>query len=177
MTDSGCEAKRGRLVPIAMAAFGLVLMGVSAGWATDQKEPEITVTKLTDTLYQLSTDQGSYTTNSLASVGPDGVLLVDTQSEEYAPELKAVVDGFGKGAPKFIINTHRHVEHVGGNAVFGNKLLEMIDSNRPSPFSSSASRSTPTAPPATAPTSTWPRPTTVPATAKRLSATVKRPSN
>ena len=123
MTDSGCEAKRGRLVPIAMAAFGLVLMGVSAGWATDQKEPEITVTKLTDTLYQLSTDQGSYTTNSLASVGPDGVLLVDTQSEEYAPELKAVVDGFGKGAPKFIINTHRHVEHVGGNTVFGDEPI------------------------------------------------------
>jgi len=119
MINIACDTRREHLGRIAMAALCLTLMGVSAGWAVDQKEPEITVTQLTDTLYQLSTDQGSYTTNSLASVGPDGVLLVDTQSEEYAAELKAVVDGFGKGAPKIIINTHRHVEHVGGNAVFG----------------------------------------------------------
>lgn len=106
-------------VRFALAVFGVFLTGISPGLAADSVEPEITVTQLTDTLYQLSTDQGSYTTNSLASVGPDGVLLVDTQAKEYASELKDVIDGFGKGSPKIIINTHRHVEHVGGNDVFG----------------------------------------------------------
>ena len=67
----------------------------------------------------LTTDQGAYTTNTIASVGEDGVLLVDTQAEGDAEALKKVVDGFGKGSPKIIINTHRHVEHVGGNAIFG----------------------------------------------------------
>ncbi len=33
--------------------------------------------------------------------------------------MKKVVDAFGKGIPKYIINTHRHVEHIGGNAIFG----------------------------------------------------------
>jgi glyoxylase-like metal-dependent hydrolase (beta-lactamase superfamily II) len=84
-----------------------------------QDTPKITVTKLTDQIYRLSTDQGDYTTNTLAFVGEDGVLLVDTQSEEDAEALKEVVDSFGKGTPKYIINTHRHVEHIGGNAIFG----------------------------------------------------------
>src|SRR5210317_1329603 len=77
------------------------------------------VTQLTDQIYQLSTDEGNYTTNVLVFVGKDGILLVDTNTEEYAEELKKVVDSFGKGVPKYIINTHRHVEHIGGNAIFG----------------------------------------------------------
>jgi glyoxylase-like metal-dependent hydrolase (beta-lactamase superfamily II) len=56
-------------------------------------------------------------------VGEDGVLLVDTQSEGDAPELKKIVEAFGKGSPRIIINTHRHVEHVGGNALLGEAAI------------------------------------------------------
>ena len=87
--------------------------------STATAEETITTTRLNDSLYLLTTDQGAYTTNTIASVGEDGVLLVDTQAETDAEALKKVVDGFGRGAPKIIINTHRHVEHVGGNAIFG----------------------------------------------------------
>lgn len=82
------------------------------------QDSHIEVSQLADRLYVLSTDQGSYTTNTIALVGEDGVLLVDTQSEDDAEELKRAVDAFGRGTPKYILNTHRHVEHVGGNAVF-----------------------------------------------------------
>ncbi len=98
-------------------AFAIAVGGVLQA-ATDQSTPFATV-RLTDTLYLLSTDQGEYTTNTIASVGPDGLLLVDTQAEGDAEALQAVVDAFGAGSPKIIINTHRHVEHVGGNAIFG----------------------------------------------------------
>lgn len=77
------------------------------------------IKQLTDQLYLLSTDQGEYTTNTIAFVGDDGILLVDTQAENDAEELKKAVEAFGKGPPKFIINTHCHVEHIGGNAIFG----------------------------------------------------------
>jgi glyoxylase-like metal-dependent hydrolase (beta-lactamase superfamily II) len=93
----------------------LIAISVSA-----QDEPAIRVTRLSETLFRLTTDQGAYTTNAIASVGEDGLLLVDTQAESDAEGLKRVVRGFGKGNPKVIINTHRHVEHVGGNAIFGN---------------------------------------------------------
>ena len=88
-----------------------------------QSESPIKVTQLTDHIYQLSTDQGSYTTNVLMFVGDDGVLLVDTGEPDTAEELKKVVLSFGKGAPKYIINTHRHVEHLGANALFGDSAV------------------------------------------------------
>jgi glyoxylase-like metal-dependent hydrolase (beta-lactamase superfamily II) len=106
---------------MAWAICGLAL--TVAVLTASGEEPKIQVSELTEGLYLLSTDQGSYTTNTIASVGDDGVLLVDTQAETDAEALKQVVDGFGRGAPKIIINTHRHVEHVGGNAVFGEEAI------------------------------------------------------
>jgi cyclase len=100
------------------ASLGALLLLMSA-MASAQDGPVISVTQLTDHIYQLTTDQGAYTTNSLASVGEDGVLLVDTQSADDAPALKEAVEAFGKGLPRFIVNTHCHAEHVGGNALFG----------------------------------------------------------
>jgi glyoxylase-like metal-dependent hydrolase (beta-lactamase superfamily II) len=84
-----------------------------------QEESNVEVSQLTERLYLLTTNQGAYTTHTIASVGDDGVLLVDTQAEGYAEELKQKVDAFGRGNPVYIINTHRHVEHLGGNAIFG----------------------------------------------------------
>jgi len=101
-----------RLIPIlAIAMTGLA---VSA-----EETSAVNVTRLTDHLLMMSTDHGSYTTNSLVSVGDDGILLVDTQAAEDAPALKQVIDGLGRGAPRFIVNTHRHGEHIGGNTLFG----------------------------------------------------------
>lgn len=101
--------------------FSMVVFVASsaAGAGTPPEEPAITVHQLTEHLFQLTTDQGAYTTTTLASVGPDGILLVDTQHRNDSAELKRVVESFGKGPPKFIINTHRHVEHVGGNSLWG----------------------------------------------------------
>jgi len=79
----------------------------------------ISVTSLTEQLYLLSVDEGAYTTNTLAFVGDDGLLLVDTQAEQYAEDLKKAVESLGRGRPTYIINTHRHVEHIGGNTLFG----------------------------------------------------------
>lgn len=86
-------------------------------------KPAIVVSRLGDGLLRLTTDHGAYTTNSLAFFGPDGVLLVDTQSESDAAALESLVSGFQRGAPKIIIFTHRHTEHVGGAAIFGEEPL------------------------------------------------------
>jgi hypothetical protein len=99
-------------------SLGALLLLLST-MASAQEGPAISVKRLSDHLYQFTTDQGAYTTNSLASVGEDGVLLVDTQSSDDSAALKEAVEAFGKGPPRFIINTHCHAGHVGGNAVFG----------------------------------------------------------
>jgi glyoxylase-like metal-dependent hydrolase (beta-lactamase superfamily II) len=104
----------------------LILIASPVARASDS--PAIRVTELTDDLYLLATDQGSYTTNSLLFVGADGLLLVDTQSEDDAEELERAVEELGKARPAYIINTHRHVEHIGGNAIFGEEPVVIAHS-------------------------------------------------
>jgi glyoxylase-like metal-dependent hydrolase (beta-lactamase superfamily II) len=103
-----------RLGTLTLAGAFVMLASVATA-----QERRITTTRLTDKLYLLSIDEDNYSTNALAFVGDDGVLLVDTQSSEDTASLRAAVDSFGKGLPRYIINTHRHTEHIGGNAIFG----------------------------------------------------------
>mgnify|MGYP001823510937 FL=1 len=96
----------------------LCLLTLSAA-VSAQPEEHFQITRLADDLLMLSTDQGRYSNNSLVFTGPQGLLLVDTHGRDDATALKAYVDGLGLGEPKYIINTHRHVEHIGGNHLFG----------------------------------------------------------
>ena len=97
----------------------LVLVGSILIPAVVTAEGHFQVTTLAPDLLMLSTDQGSYSNNSLVFTGKDGVLLVDTHHDSDAEAFKEFVDSLGLGAPKYIISTHRHVEHIGGNALFG----------------------------------------------------------
>lgn len=103
----------------------VMLLAISVSGMDIPKSDVFKIVQLTDQIYQLSTDEGNYTTNHLVFVGKDGILLVDTNHKQYAEEFKKVIDAFGMGLPKYIINTHRHVEHIGGNAIFGNSPIKI----------------------------------------------------
>ena len=51
--------------------------------------------------------------------GPQGVLIVDDQFAELAPKYKAAIRELGGGDVDFVINTHWHFDHTGGNTVLG----------------------------------------------------------
>jgi cyclase len=104
------------LVRIMLSALLAVLL---AACAFAQAEPVWEVKRLTDRIYELTTDGGGYTVKVIASVGEDGVLLVDSGQRRTAEDLRATIEGLGKGAPRYIISTHAHEEHTGGNAAFG----------------------------------------------------------
>jgi cyclase len=53
------------------------------------------------------------------SVGEDGVFLIDDQYATNAEVNLAKIEELAKGKPKYLINTHWHFDHAGGNAVFG----------------------------------------------------------
>jgi len=57
------------------------------------------------------------------SVGPDGLLMIDDQFERLVPEIEAALAKLAgspeKGRPRFLVNTHHHGDHTGGNAHFG----------------------------------------------------------
>ncbi len=103
----------------------VVVSGVAladAPSACGQQAAEYEVIQLSEHLYRLTLEVG-YTVNVVASVGPDGVLLVDSGREEEAEALKVAVESLGAGSPRIIINTHTHAEHTGGNAIFGDDAL------------------------------------------------------
>lgn len=51
--------------------------------------------------------------------GPDGVFMIDDQYATNATANLAKIEELTKGKPKFLINTHWHFDHAGGNDVFG----------------------------------------------------------
>ncbi len=57
-------------------------------------------------------------------VGPDAVLVVDSQFRDIAPGIVAEIRKISDKPIKFLINTHHHGDHVGGNEVF--KQFAMI---------------------------------------------------
>jgi len=53
------------------------------------------------------------------SAGEDGILIVDDQFKPLAGKIRAALQGIKKGDLRFVLNTHFHGDHVGGNEVFG----------------------------------------------------------
>lgn len=52
------------------------------------------------------------------SVGADGVFLIDDQYVTNATANLAKIEELAKGKPKYLVNTHWHFDHAGGNATF-----------------------------------------------------------
>ena len=53
------------------------------------------------------------------SVGDDGILIIDDQYAPLADKIKSALRGLHTGPLKFVLNTHFHGDHVGGNPIFG----------------------------------------------------------
>ena len=56
--------------------------------------------------------------NTTVQVGKQGVLIVDTQFGPLAPKIMAEIRKLSSGPIRYIINTHVHPDHVGGNEAF-----------------------------------------------------------
>ena len=76
---------------------------------------EVTTQKVGDGLYVLFGVGG----NIAASIGEDGVLIVDNMFPEMIPKVEAAIAGLGGGAIDFTINTHWHFDHAEGNLALG----------------------------------------------------------
>jgi glyoxylase-like metal-dependent hydrolase (beta-lactamase superfamily II) len=76
---------------------------------------EINTTKLNENMYVIHGSGG----NVLLSIGKDGVILVDDQYAPVTEKLKSVIANFTDQPIKFVINTHLHPDHVGGNEKLG----------------------------------------------------------
>jgi cyclase len=80
----------------------------------DFSKVQMKVTKVAGNVYMLEGSGG----NIGASVGEDGIVIVDDQFAPLADKIKAALKGVTDKPVRFVINTHFHGDHTGGNAIF-----------------------------------------------------------
>lgn len=95
--------------------------------ADDEKFKDIDIVPiaLSDTSYMLMGAGG----NIGVSAGLDGILIIDDQFAPLADKISKVLHTIQAGAPKFVINTHFHRDHTGGNATFGKTGIIIANDN------------------------------------------------
>jgi glyoxylase-like metal-dependent hydrolase (beta-lactamase superfamily II) len=103
-------------VPSPSAGCVLVLLlalgGVAPPAALAQLEDvEIEVQHLRSSIYMLKGAGG----NVAACSGPDGVILVDDQYAPLTQKIRAAIRSFSELPIRFVLNTHWHADHTGGN--------------------------------------------------------------
>ncbi len=82
-----------------------------ADGATGSEGPSIGMVRVKDSIYMLKGKGG----NIGVSVGSDGVLMIDNQFAEATPKILQFVSGLSTKPVRFLVNTHHHGDHVGGN--------------------------------------------------------------
>lgn len=130
---------------------------VADGFSTDWEHLTIDVKELEPHVYLLHGSGG----NTLASVGPDGTLLVDTEFLQVAPKLKEALAKLNAGNVRYVISSHYHGDHTGANGAFHedgavivaqeNCRLRMTESR----YSGMTGKTSPPAPVANLPTVTY----------------------
>ncbi len=107
---------------IAAAAVGLVTASVNAAQQQDFSKIEVKTTDLGKNTYMLEGAGGNVT----VAVGTDGVIMVDAQFAPMHDKLKAAIAKISKQPVKYLINTHYHGDHTGGNAAFGKEGVSIV---------------------------------------------------
>jgi glyoxylase-like metal-dependent hydrolase (beta-lactamase superfamily II) len=109
------KAQRG----MVFALVGMALFcsaAAQAQQAPDYSKVQIKVTKVSGNIYMLEGQGG----NIAASVGEDGIVIVDDQFAPLAEKIQAALKNLGitDKPVRFVINTHYHGDHTGGNVPF-----------------------------------------------------------
>jgi cyclase len=98
---------------VATAAAGFAQAQGGAG--IDYAHTEIKTTKLADNLYVFVAGPGLG--NVVILTGPDGVLMIDAMYPQMHDKLMGAIRAITPGPIRYVINTHLHGDHTGGNGL------------------------------------------------------------
>src|SRR6476660_5503937 len=101
-----------RVLACSLLVAGAVRLGAQQ---PDFSQVEIKTTKVASNFYTLEGQGG--TIGVLA--GPQGVLMVDSQFAPLTDKIVAAIKQISNAPIRFMINTHVHGDHTGGNANLG----------------------------------------------------------
>jgi cyclase len=112
-----------RTVLFASAAGFLMLAAAANGQGQpDFSNVQIKSTSLGNGLYMLEGQGGNIT----VAVTNDGIIMVDAQFAPLSDKIKAAVAAINPAKIRYLINTHHHGDHTGGNANFAKDGVTII---------------------------------------------------
>ena len=146
---------------IKKAAIGLIgIIGIanaSTAQDVDFDQVEIKTIPVAEDIYMLTGEGG----NIGVSVGEDGVLLIDDQFAPLTEKIKTAVSEISDGEIQFLLNTHWHFDHTGGNENLGDAGVVIVAHDEvrtrmsTEQFIEAFGRSVPPSPPAALPKITF----------------------
>ena len=110
---------------ISLFFFSIFIAAFSTSAQQDFSKVQMKVTKVSGTVYMLEGAGG----NIGASVGDDGIVVVDDEFLLLADKIEAALKGIADKPVKFVLNTHWHGDHTGGNPHFGEKAPIIAQEN------------------------------------------------
>lgn len=100
---------------LAAGALAAVLAPPEAGAQDRFADVQVEARHVSGKVYMITGSGG----NIGASVGADGTLVVDDQYAPLSDRIMATLEKIGQGDVEYVLNTHCHGDHTGGNPVFG----------------------------------------------------------
>src|SRR6516164_1945413 len=113
-SPSGGQWVMKKITLAALAAMTVLLTATAGAQQPDFSKVEIKTTDLGNKTYLLEGQGGNIT----VAVGTDGIILVDSQFAPLHDKIKAAITKISPLPIKYLINTHYHGDHVGGNGPF-----------------------------------------------------------
>lgn len=93
----------------------LIVLSLSFAYAGQYDEVEIRTIPVTEQIYMVTGKGG----NIGLFIGEDGTFLIDDQYAPLTERIIAAIKSVGGDFPKFLLNTHYHGDHTGGNENLG----------------------------------------------------------
>jgi cyclase len=111
-----------------LAAVGALLIVPQAATAQNFDNVTIRTERLADSVFVLYGAGG----NIGLMVGPEAVFVIDDQYAPLTPKIQAAISALTDKPVRFVLNTHWHYDHTGGNENMGKAgaLLVAHDNRR-----------------------------------------------